>query len=233
MADLNKGIQAVLFARYHFALEHYEPLATCRTTLVRLWVLRELRGTAERVAAFVPMEGHPGEERSAAALEDPIAAAAGWDRAVEAAEAALSAEEAAVDAARRALDPLREDLLDGYDHPTKQQDLAPAFLAAFHALWDGGDERLREALLPDALLAAFLQANLLRERSEGAALYEDALPVLQRLVKGGDLALSGTLSGTVFRASTSHRFAGDGDRARELQERGRVADGLPPASDAP
>ncbi len=237
VGDLNKGIEADLFARYHFAVDHYRALASAKTPLVRVWVLHALTSMAERVVAFVPDEDHPGELMAKEAFDDPVDAPG-----AAAAPDARSGEGGAVDAAARwsmrhdedvadlapadaraheraqKLTPLRESILHAYESPVGQADEADAYLARFTELWDDD----RHGLLPDALFAAFILNNLRKERARAARLYEEAAEELQPLLlEEQDFALRQTHAGTIFRASYAWRFAGEEDRAARLQSRGR------------
>lgn len=219
MADLNKAIEADLFARWHFALDHYRPLVNARTLPVRLWVLRQMEAMAQRLLAFVPDEDHPGEQMAADTLEDPARRAAEWGmEADDVAERIDPAHEDAL-ARSRALAEAREALLREHSAPGRQEEMAPDFLEDFDEAW-GEDGAL--ALVPDALFAGFLRNNLLKRRGEAARLYEEAAEALRPAVLDErDFALRETLAGTLFRASYAHKFAGNEDRAEEFQRKGR------------
>lgn len=218
MADLNKAIEADLFARWHFALDHYRPLVNAKTLPVRLWVLQQMEAMAQRLLAFVPDPDHPGEQMAADALEDPARRAAEWGmQAEDAAERIDPAHGEALERSRALTDD-REAILREHSSPGRQEEMAPAFLETFDETWEDG----ALPLVPDALFAAFLRNNLLKEREEAALLYEEAAEVLRPAVlEERDFALRATLAGTLFRASYAHKFAGNEDAAETFQRKGR------------
>ena len=210
MADLIRALEADLFGSYEWAADLYEDLAEAEEAPARLAVFRGL------MRCYEALEGKA-------------------DDAMRAAEGLVAAEEDLDDVERGLLAPLeapREALFTKGDATS-----AEGFLAAFDAAWTGHAEK--QALVPDALLAALARSNVIaatRNKAmapdvakahhvKAAQLYEELYAMLSFRVGTGDLLWRETMQNCLFRAAVAWRFAGDEAKMRRAQEiAGPVAD---------
>lgn len=203
MADLIRTIESDLFGAYEWAAEMYEELAEVPEAPDRLAVYRGL------MRCYEALEGKS-------------------DEAMEAADGLVAAEEALDDTERAVVAPLdaaRETFFQKGDTPA-----AAAFLAAFEPLWEG--QAHKQALVPDAILAALARSNVIAStrnkalspeeakahHARAAALYEELYAMMSFRVGTGSLAWKETMQGCLFRAAVAWRFAGDEARSRRAQE---------------
>lgn len=198
MSDLIRAIEADLFGSYEWSADLYVDLAEVPEATDRLAVARGLLRAYEAL-----------EERA----EDAMRAA---DRMV-AAEAELSAAEATLLAP---MDAPRERLFE-----TADPDAARLFLEAFEPAWAHGP---RESLVPDAILAALAQSNILAPRRVGgeprefhrasAEIYASLAELLRARVAAGGTRWTETAAAAVNRRVVALRLAGDEQNARQLAQ---------------
>jgi len=203
MSDLIRTIESDLFGAYEWAADLYGDFA-------------EVNEAPDRVAV------HRGLLRCYEGLEGKA------DEAMRAAEGLVEAEEALDDTERAivsALDAPRERLFEKGDPESAQ-----AFLAAFEKAWTGHAEK--QALVPDAILAALAHANVLgatrrkdvppeemkAHHVAAAKLYEELYAMFSFRVGTGEPEWRETMQSCLYRASVSWRFAGDEAKAARAQQ---------------
>lgn len=210
MADLIRTLESDLFGAYEWAAELYLELASVEEAPERLAAYRGL------LRCYEALEGKAVE-------------------AMAAAEGLVQAEEDLDETERSILSPLeapRERLFQ-----TPDVESAQAFLSVFHASWTGQAEK--QALVPDAVLAALAHSNVIaatrnkalsvedaREHHVKAAqLYEELYAMMSFRVGTGGAAWRETMQNAVYRAAVAWRFAGDETKAKRAHEiAGPVAD---------
>ena len=212
MADMIRTLESDLFGAYEWAADMYEDLA-------------DVVETPDRLAAY------RGLMRCYEALEGKA------DDAMRAAEGLVAAEEALDETERRVLAPLeaaREALFAKGDIPSAQ-----AFLAAFEPLWTGHAEK--QALVPDAIVAALAHSNIVAatrnkaispedakaHHARAAQLYEELYAMMSFRVGTGGMAWKETMQSCIFRASVAWRFAGEDSKMKRALE---IAGPVPDAS---
>jgi len=205
MADLIRTIESDLFGAYEWAAELYADLAAVPETPDRLAV-------------------HQGLLRCYEGLEGKA------DEAMRAADGLVEADEALDDMERATLAPLetaREAFFAKADAPS-----ALAFLAVFEPAWSGHAHK--QALVPDAILAALAHSNVLaatRKKDlapeeakahhvKAAMLYEELYAMFSFRVGTGEPVWKETMQSCIYRASVAWRFAGDEARSKRATEIG-------------
>ncbi|HVM45098.1 MAG TPA: hypothetical protein VM582_04105, partial [Candidatus Thermoplasmatota archaeon] len=203
MADLIRTIESDLFGAYEWAAELYEEFA-------------DVQGAPERVAAA------RGLLRCYEGLEGKASDA------MRAAELLVAAEEDLDDTERATLAPLdapRDALFERADPASAQ-----AFLDAFRPRWSGHAEK--QALVPDAILAALAHSNVIAATRRkdlppeeakahhvaAAELYEELYAMLSFRVGTGEAEWKETMQSCLYRASVAWRFAGEEARSKRAQE---------------
>ncbi|HUR67706.1 MAG TPA: hypothetical protein VM370_00540 [Candidatus Thermoplasmatota archaeon] len=210
MADLIRTIESDLFGAYEWAAELYEELVDLQEAPDRLAVHRGL------MRCYEGLEGKGAE-------------------AMRAAEGLVEADEALDDTERAVLAPLdapRDALFERADPPS-----ATAFLRLFDMAWTGHAQK--QALVPDAILAALAHSNVLAatrrkdlaqdeakaHHVKAAQLYEELYAMLSFRVGTGEPEWKETMQQCIFRASVAWRFAGEEARSKRATEiAGPVAD---------
>jgi hypothetical protein len=203
MADLIRTIESDLFGAYEWAADLYEDFVDVQEAPDRLAVYRGL------------MRCYEGLEGKA-------------DDAMKAAEGLVQAEEDLDDTERAVLSPLdalRDALFATADPPS-----ARAFVAAFNGAWTGHAEK--QALVPDAILAALAHSNVLaatrnkaitpeeakEHHVKAAQLYEELYAMMSFRVGTGEPEWKETMTSCLFRASVAWRFAGEEGKSKRAQE---------------
>lgn len=203
MADLIRTIESDLFGAYEWAADMYEDFVDIEEAPDRLAVFRGL------LRCYEGLEGKA-------------------DDAMRAADGLVRAEEDLDDTERAVLAPLdatREALFQKADPSS-----AAAFLAAFEPTWSGHAEK--QALVPDAILAALARSNVIaatRNKAlapqeanahhvRAAQLYEELYAMLSFRVGAGEPIWRETMQSCLYRASVAWRFAGDETKAKRAQE---------------
>lgn len=203
MADLIRTIESDLFGAYEWAADLYEDLAEVNEAPDRLAVFRGL------LRCYEGLEGKA-------------------DEAMTAAEGMVAAEEDLDETEKAILAPLnapRERLFE-----TADATAANAFLAAFDAAWTGQAEK--QALVPDAILAALAHSNVIAatRRKElspeeakahhvaAAKLYEELYAMFSFRVGTGEPEWKETMQSCLYRAAVAWRFAGEDAKSKRAQE---------------
>lgn len=203
MADLIRAIEADLFGAYEWAADLYEDFVDVTETPDRLAAYRGL------MRAYEGFEGKGAES-------------------MKAAEGLVAAEEDLDDTERAILapfEPAREAL---FTDPTPER--ARAFLAVFDARWSGQAEK--QALVPDAVLAALAHSNVIAatrnkdiapadanaHHVKAAELYEELYAMMSFRVGTGEPEWKETMGSCLFRAAVAWRFAGDEAKAKRAHE---------------
>lgn len=203
MSDLVRTIESDLFGAYEWAADLYEDLVDVPEAPDRLAVHRGL------LRCYEALEGKAVE-------------------AMRAADGLVEAEEALDDTERATLAPLdaaREALFASGDAPS-----AIAFLSAFEPAWSGHAHK--QALVPDAILAALAHSNVLAatrrkdltpaeakaHHVRAAELYEELYAMFSFRVGTGEPVWKETMQSCIFRASVAWRFAGEEGRSHRATE---------------
>lgn len=195
MADFIRALESDLFGSYEWSADLYEDLRAVPEAADRLAVWRGL------LRAYDALEGRADDAMKAA-------------DALVAAEAELTGDVAAVVAS---LEGAREALLE-----SATPEAAADFLREFEAAWTRGP---REALVPDAILAALAKSNVLASRRvgepatlhrESALLYADITHLLQPRISAGESIWNETAASAVNRRVVALRLAGDDESAKRL-----------------
>ena len=212
MADLIRTLESDLFGAYEWAADLYGDFVDVGEGPERLAVFRGL------LRCYEALEGKGAE-------------------AMQAAEGLVQAEEDLDERERETLAPLdavREGL---FADPTVER--ARAFLASFEPRWSGQAEK--QALVPDAILAALAHSNVIaatrnkglppeeakRHHVAAAELYEELYAMMSFRVGTGEPTWRETMQSCVFRAAVAWRFAGEEAKSKRAQE---IAGPVPDAS---
>jgi hypothetical protein len=205
MADLIRTLESDLFGGYEWAAEFYEDFKGVPEPTDRLAVYRGLM-------------------RSYEALEGKA------DDSMRAAEGIVQAEDELDDVERAVLAPLEGPRDALFAEPTIET--ARAFLAAFDAAWQKGEHAAKQALVPDAILAALANSNVVaslgrktlptdevkRYHARAAVLYEELFAMLTFRIGTGESVWKETTQSALFRAAAAWRLAGDEQKAKRAAE---------------
>jgi hypothetical protein len=215
LADLVRTMESDLFGAYEWAAEFYEELAAVESPPDRLAVHRGL------LRCYDALEGKGAE-------------------AMRAADGLVRADEDLDDVERALLAPLDAPRDALFADATL--DRALAFLAVFDAEWKKGEQAAKQALVPDAILAALASSNVVASlgkrtlaadevkarHARAAELYEEVYAMLQFRVGTGAHEWKETAQSALFRAAAAWRLAGDEARAKRAAT---IAGPPPGASD--
>jgi hypothetical protein len=203
VADLIRTLESDLFGAFEWAAELYGDLVEVQEAPDRLAVFRGL------MRSFEALEGKAAE-------------------AMQAAEGLVAAEEDLDETERAVLAPLEAPRDALFADATPEN--AKRFLAAFDAAWIG--QAQKQALVPDAILAALAHSNVIaatRNKAlppeeakahhvKAAQLYEELFAMLNFRVGSGEQEWRETAQSAVFRAAVAWRFAGEESRSKRATE---------------
>jgi hypothetical protein len=212
--DLIRTIESDLFGGYEWAAEFYGDLASTESAPDRLAVQRGLFRCFE-------------------ALQRP-------DDAMRAADALVAAEDELDDVERAVLSPLEAPRDALFEEASAAN--AERFLAVFDPEWQKGQHAAKQALVPDAILAALANSNVIASLGKktlpaddikarhrrAAELYEEIFAMLTFRVGTGAFEWRETAQSALFRAAAAWRLAGDESKAKRATE---IAGAPPGASE--
>lgn len=203
MADLIRTLEADLFGAHEWAADLYEELA-------------EVPEAPDRLAAY------RGLLRCYEALEGRA------DDAMRAAEGLVEAEDDLDPVEKATLAPLAAVRDALFEEPDASH--ATAFLGVFETQWQG--QAHKQALVPDAALAALAHSNLIAatrsktispdeaktHHAKAAQLYEELYAMMSFRVGTGGMPWRETMQSCMFRAAVAWRFAGEENKSKRATE---------------